>query len=444
MPGQGAVSPGCDGSIEEVNPAESGRVQVRPEVQQLLQQLQSAASTPVATSVSSWSTDEVANWVDGLLGAGRGASFREHGVDGPTLLAISDKDLTEVLGISGVSHAKLIGHLRVLVSADRVDGYVSALTSPPEVKDVEIRPDGTPFSSSRRSSAKSTQRRREAKISTGLLKISAGLSPLSSRYSGYTGGQTASTVGLSSFMGLNSPSNSLRGSFAQAPKLRPSPRYDSPGPGAYEPVSAEHTNSKHASPARVTIGTSPRRAQQPRVDPMSPGPHSYSVSTTAMPNSPRPIIGNSPRDTCKKRWDGAQTPPFYTTNAGLLKQASPRVVFGTSPRDCSEFLQTGCEDKAQSTLRSKSPREERRRQMSPTPNKYSTFGTASRDTDKFLTCKQDGAANAWSFPGNKDKACGGVIGCAARFRSESPTAFLQRSPGPHSYRPNPAFSSTFR
>eukprot|EP00931_Biecheleriopsis_adriatica_P024405 TRINITY_DN15216_c0_g1_i2.p1 TRINITY_DN15216_c0_g1~~TRINITY_DN15216_c0_g1_i2.p1 ORF type:complete len:149 (+),score=7.27 TRINITY_DN15216_c0_g1_i2:306-752(+) len=124
----------------------------------------------------------------------------------------------------------------------------------------------------------------------------------------------------------------------------------------------------------------------------------------------------------------------------LFRHASPRTVFGTSPRDCSKNLQTGDEK-----LRSKSPGAEGKRQLSSGALKSSTFCNAPRDTGEFLICKQEGSIKSSQTPARKERTCGGFIGSAARFRSESPSAsYLQRTPGPQSYRPSPCYSSTFR
>ncbi|CAE8600579.1 unnamed protein product, partial [Polarella glacialis] len=63
---------------------------------------------------AAWSPNDVGDWVESLIGFGTGEVFRQREVDGPTLMALTDRDLAEALGIADSLHrAKLIGHLRL-------------------------------------------------------------------------------------------------------------------------------------------------------------------------------------------------------------------------------------------------------------------------------------------------------------------------------------------
>jgi len=313
---------------------------------------------------------------------------------------------------------------------------------------------------SRVTSSKSLSSKGMSRSESTALTISAGFVPGSSRYSGYIGSGNPATMGLTSLMGLDSPSNSLHGSFNRAAKLQHQRRPESPGPGTYQASLSDKVNSKNTSAAKATIGLAVRSTPQLAT---GPGPQSYNVSSVATaspkPCSPRPTIGTSPRETSRRRWDadiGSNAPSFYSSSSGglSLRHASPRPVFGTSPRDCSKFFKPGgasMPDKASlrrdasppplSKLSAQAPAEPKR-----TSDSKQTFATAPRNTSEFLAPRHDMSLRTAFSPGPKEKSRGGVIGSAPRFnRSNSPISLPQSpSPGPHSYQPNPAFLSTFR
>ncbi|CAJ1345522.1 unnamed protein product, partial [Effrenium voratum] len=68
-----------------------------------------------------------------------------------------------------------------------------------------------------------------------------------------------------------------------------------------------------------------------------------------------------------------------------------------------------------------------------------TFPRTTRDTFQFIPLHSEGAGRLYSP--RHERSRGGTMGFAQRFRSASPR---ERSPGPQSYRPSVAFSSTFR
>lgn len=289
------------------------------------------------------------------------------------------------------------------------------------------------------------------------------LAAASSRYSGYLSAarNPGSVVGLSSLIGLDSPSNSLRGSFNNAP-ARPGfdrmSRRASPGPGTYEAANAEKATGKNTSPPRATIGNSIRQPLR-RIEPGGPGPQSYNISANSLmkPTSPRPTIGTSLKG---RRWDAdvpAGSPTFYSGNGGLnLRPSSPRAVFGNARRDCSKFLKSGgqgaeASDSKDGMTGSQSAVHLRRNQSGlasedqrTSDAKSAPFGTAARDTSEFIVRAGDGVFRSCQSPARKDKVSGGVIGSAPRFRAGSPLGLpTSATPGPQSYRPSPAFLSTF-
>lgn len=61
-----------------------------------------------------WSVQDVANWVESLLGAPYSIRFLEKKIDGPTLLELSEDDLRTELGMEDSIHRKkILGHLRL-------------------------------------------------------------------------------------------------------------------------------------------------------------------------------------------------------------------------------------------------------------------------------------------------------------------------------------------
>ncbi|CAE8658143.1 unnamed protein product, partial [Polarella glacialis] len=122
------------------------------------------------------------------------------------------------------------------------------------------------------------------------------------------------------------------------------PVAETPGPAAYDAVNAERASGKSLSPARATIGKSPRRCLERQGGVAGPGPTSYNVgmqSACPKPSSPQTTIGHASRE-LGRLWqqdNGPSAPAFTNANAALsLRHASPRATFGNSPRDCSKFV----------------------------------------------------------------------------------------------------------
>jgi len=528
-------------AAEEVTSSQQ-RSQLRPEVHQILQQLQNAATAAAVLPVEAasapplqsqhheqesqereqqqhsspvggrymgwrrWSADDVGDWVDSLLGSGNGHVFRQRQVDGPTLVALTGQDFAEGLGIADPLHrAKLLGHLQVMT------GRAEAMPAddPQEVqKDLDKRQllpeealdavgvggesqhpgsedalaDAVQLLDNARQEMLEARWRTDnarsrrlppgnrplSRSQTTAQTISAGypsnFAAASSRYSGYLGAARSpgSVVGLSSLIGLDSPSNSLRGSFSGAPARpgldRMSRRAaESPGPGTYEAANAERAQGKNMSPPRPTIGTSTRQPLR-RIEPGGPGPQSYNISVNSLmkPTSPRPTIGTSSKG---RRWDAdiGGCPTFYSSNGGLnLRPSSPRAVFGNARRDCSKFLNNrgqGAEasDSKDGMTGHQSAVNLRRNQSGlgsedqrTSDVKSAPFGTAARDTSEFIVRAGDGMIRSCQSPERKVKVSGGVIGSAPRFRAGSPLGLpTSATPGPQSYRPSPAFCSNF-
>lgn len=465
-------------------------------------------------SWAKWSPEDVCDWVDSLLGPGFGDIFRQRQVDGPTLMALSSQDLAEGLGIADPLHrAKLLGHLRVMTGGGELPPYeLQEAQNVQEVQQIFHEEQKVPYASAGHPQEpggmpnqqpdssvealtdavqlldEARQEMLEARWATEHSRSGRpppGTRPLSrsqstaqtisagypssftantSRYSGYLGANRnpSGLVGLTSLIGLDSPSNSLHGSFNRAPKLITKKPADCPGPGAYEAAVAERATGKNTSPPRATIGNSTRQPLR-RIEPGGPGPHSYNTSASSLmkPTSPRPTIGNSPKEISRRRWDAdlGGCPTFYSnSNGGLnLRPSSPRAVFGNARRDCSKFLRgagQGAEpSEAKDSLAGNNGSGQMRRNLSGLGQddnrtldaRTAPFGTAARVTSEFIVRGADGELRSCQSPARKDKVSGGVIGSAPRFRSGSPLGIPIRSnsPGPSSYRPSPAFLSNF-
>lgn len=257
-----------------------------------------------------WSPDDVGDWVDALLGESCGAPFRVHRVDGPTLLELSDEDLQSPLGVTSSLHRKkLLGHIRVFrlkrarmaqvsgrqrwgastspgrgpaeseLHHNEVFGLAASPSMPGFYGGYPAAPDNggmPPYmqAGSRRPhvkrSASYPERRRQyggaflsgrtpAEVSSASGDSShredeQGRLPLSGRFSRYMNPSKPSTVGLTSSFGLDSPSYSLRGSWATAPS-RPRDENGVPGPCAYH---VENLHGYKSAAPRATIGSSPR------------------------------------------------------------------------------------------------------------------------------------------------------------------------------------------
>eukprot|EP00928_Gymnodinium_smaydae_P026023 TRINITY_DN20547_c0_g1_i3.p2 TRINITY_DN20547_c0_g1~~TRINITY_DN20547_c0_g1_i3.p2 ORF type:complete len:453 (-),score=72.99 TRINITY_DN20547_c0_g1_i3:60-1418(-) len=260
-----------------------------------------------------WTPDEVGEWVDILCGEGAGEPFRHNKIDGPTLPELSDDDLKNLLGVSNpLNRSKILGHARVLhlrrsgVAMQPTTPVRGRATSPSAgaashmpcgaasagavASGAGLAADGAPLghpAPARRKAAGGGYPGGAASASligslssgslASYLPARSSFSPtetLSSvdsrraddersgfsttnRFSRYTNPNKASTVGLTSYFGLDSPSYSLGGSFSRAPR-RQETATSGPGPCSYN---AQHPRTGASSP-RPTIGNSPRNTTE--------------------------------------------------------------------------------------------------------------------------------------------------------------------------------------
>lgn len=327
-----------------------------------------------------WSADDVADYVDSLLGSGIGASFRLHNVDGPMLLGLTETELRDPLGLADPLHrAKLLGHVRAFRAARarlarRAAGRKEAGKAPgaadPRPQQAARRgpPPAQQFAPAPRQPQHVTSRSQQlpqrqqpqavleqapaqhwqlsrSQSIASTLSDGCSVSGAGSRFSKRLGSSKVSGAACGSSFGLDSPSTSLRGTFGTSPKYARGLSEETPGPCSYNVAEAETSCAKAASSAKATIGMSPRWSAELPADSGGPGPCTYSVGSPSEGGSvskrqpPSATFGNSPRETsridCESPTPG---PSSYQTRSLALKPASPRAVIGTSPRNTSEYI----------------------------------------------------------------------------------------------------------
>jgi len=468
-----------------------------------------------------WSADNVADWVDSVLGAGFGAAFRLHEVDGPMLLGLTEAELREPLGLGDpMQRSKLLGHLRAFRSARarlarraagrRVAGESAKAQSPSPsgvgggaqqaMRQAGRRghsPVPQHFAPSPRTSqhpvtqGQLSRSQSAASTLSGGHSISISMSGAGSRFSKRLGTSKGSAAVCGSTLRLDSPSSSLRGTFGTTPK-HPSckPEDLMPGPCSYNVSEAEQSCGKSASPARATIGQSPRWSAELPPDCAGPGPYSYSVGSISEQGGsiskrqpPRATFGSSPRETSRLDMEELTPgPTSYNVSSLAFKPSSPRTVIGTSSRNTTEYIVSPGvsaanlsvsvgDDRGSSSPWVPSPRvkggvigfcglSSRRPDPQndlPGPCHYNvtatcservgphtTMGKARRDTlEHFI---KDSGEHRFQGPAatSPPRARGGVIGSAPRWREASPVGGSPRSPGSSTYKPRPAVLMNFR
>ncbi|CAE7264231.1 erkA [Symbiodinium sp. KB8] len=267
-----------------------------------------------------------------------------------------------------------------------------------------------------------------------------------SSYSGFIA-SGAETVGLSSLVGLDSPSLSLRGSFEGAPR---GAGFDAaqgsrlPGPSDYEVEQAELGLSKNIAQPRVLLCKAARPAAE-----VAPGPVPYNVSCSSgqaqarpLPRSPQAIIGKPPPflGQSAKLAEAVANRGFcfHSAEGDLpLRPRSPRVVFRTAGRQSTD----------PPARQAPSPPPLRIGHTPGIGQRRVSFTQAPRNTFQFIG-RSDATYGGPSrgselYRESHREIRGGVMGTAKRFRSTSP-GLLDRSPGPQNYSPSIAFSSRFR
>lgn len=394
------------------------------------------------SALHSWSPNDVGKWVDSLLGTGAGQNFRLQQVDGPTLLCLTDQHLKDILDVTDpLARAKLLGHVRLLLPAPK-----QHLRAPA----VSLLRSGS-SANARSSQASGSQHggypglSRSQSTATSI----AAIFPTASRYTRLVGTGPA-TMGLESWIGCDSPSNSLRGSFSTAARKKTIEEV-SPGPCAYNVLSAEKKFS-------ATIGNSPRKpflgGCQDNI--VEPGPMTYKADVAAafvLTTSPRAFFGHSPRD-CLQSWSQERGPGPASYNTEVINRA-PRATIGNSPRNTLEFVarRTAAPDGrsrphgtpkagANTSLR-RSPSAEVLSQLMSSPR--CTIPRAPRETTSYFMKEVSPRAPGAQSP--PPKILGGSMGTATRWRSGSPglsSHDRDKSPGPGSYRPRLTMTSTFR
>lgn len=246
-----------------------------------------------------WSAEDVAGWIDLLLGEGAGDAFRQHQVDGPTLLMLQDDDLRSILGISNALHRqKILGHVKVFqLKLARLGQMAKNSPVPRQPLPSSVLDDSSIGRGSSRmlgsqeftnghfdyapSSRKQIGRSTSAgprieRDHSGASSLHGGFSrsteasfdsrPESScglhgfnRFSRYLNPSRSSTAGLTSCFGLDSPSFSVQGSWNRSPR-RLGQDTCAPGPCTYNVVS--NLEALRSNQPRTTIGQSPRRTAE--------------------------------------------------------------------------------------------------------------------------------------------------------------------------------------
>lgn len=435
-----------------------------------------------------WSVEEVGEWVDNLLEVGAGEAFRRHKIDGPTLLGLSEAELREPLGFTdAMQRAKLLGHLRAFqVRRARVVRKAARHSQPGQPHGIHavtgerptrghgaVTPPG-PQGPPTATAARVRGSRDLGGAGPGLSRSPSAASSLGSGtfrlLRGGAGGKVREGA-VGSCFGHETPSDSTKGTFSQAPRESRGSEAG-PGPASYNVLDAERSSTRHTTAPRGTIGTSPRRiakdATELDVLP-EPGPVSYDVAgaEAALRHSPRAMFGSAAREASysdgETRRSTGPGPGAYMTSNLPSRASSPKGTMGKSARDTTEFVvQTDsavAAGAAPTPLRcgsvgclatpripggyigttprlSRTPEPER---PEPGPTSYNPgigrgthmpsvrIGTARRDTMEFLVRSDSGMRFAPgaagqpgsqpSSPGARSRSRGGVIGSAPRWPS---------------------------
>lgn len=401
-----------------------------------------------------WSPEDTANWVESLLGPGAGQVFLEREVDGPTLMGLSDCDLREALSIADPIHrAKLLGHLSVLRNGQELSrgsrqgsgfgGYPAHVPRRPNKGYATTNHGARPAASSDSLSHS--------------LPGSAG-----SRYSRLLSGRP-DLHSLDCYTGLDSPSNSVRGSFGQALReIDHAHPAESPGPAYYDVLKALKQTTKATHSFQATIGRSPKRPSPLTQGALhEPGPLSYNVGENGhipKKQAPRAVFGSSVRETALiKPLHGSDVSP-HSYNAKPVRAKSPQATIGNSPRDtmrCWISHDTKNLGELNAMRRQKSPRagaaldppilHAKPLEEFGARGPKATFGKADRDVDTHFMKEQYHVQSPGCIP-PAPKIRGGVMTSASRWATTSQGSLHRgdKSPGPCSYRPRVAFLSTFK
>mmetsp|Transcript_18918 Transcript_18918/g.52085 ORF Transcript_18918/g.52085 Transcript_18918/m.52085 type:complete len:381 (+) Transcript_18918:81-1223(+) len=286
-----------------------------------------------------WSADDVGNWVDALCGDAQGAPFRQHKIDGPTLLELTENDLQTILGVANsLNRSKIMGHLRVFqIRRERLMQQVSRRRQQQQFASqngfasglANGNVPGLPRPSSKRKGGTSsvgypTSQNGSETFGTqsfGSIHSSESRPCLeersefstANRFSRYMNPNKASTAGLTSMFGLDSPSYSLRGSFSTAPR-RLERTSVSPGPCAYDVQADDLGRPGNISP-RATMGTAPRPVGA--LSEKSDGVLSEVCNSRPVSRVKGGVIGTAPRWS-DQAWRCAPGPTTYRPRQAYL------------------------------------------------------------------------------------------------------------------------------
>lgn len=281
-----------------------------------------------------WSSDDVGDWIDLLLGEGIGEPFRRNTVDGPTLLELTEDDLRVSLEMGNALHRqKILGHVRVFqMRRARLAQHAArrrlAESQRQAYADQENgdSPDGSPLHYAPPSRKKqgqsqgySTNSNGEASVDSRAMvdspQLDSGFST-STRFAQFTNPSRSSTTGLTSCFGLDSPSYSLRGSWNTAPR-KAGDLKGGPGPCSYNVISNLESPAIKGKTACATIGNSPRHTSENFVNPNTTlGGGGQLLKSTSRPKVKGGVIGTS------TRWNHANGrtpgPASYRPRANFL------------------------------------------------------------------------------------------------------------------------------
>lgn len=269
--------------------------------------------------VLEWTVDDVGDWLNRLaLPEEVQAAFKDKKVDGPTLLELGEEDVRAGLGVEDSIHRKKIkGHVEALKL--RAAQAATALPAtpvgrgmpngvsphgrmlPPRGLGGEEYPEGYPTPRDDGLYLRRTPSARSERLESGWATDSqAG----GTRYSHLLSRTTATNVDTS--FGWDSPSYSIKGSFARAPRATPRNYLGSPGPTTY------NTSEQRARSPRACFGNSSRdTAEHFLRGKSSPGAGQYNPGELTSKGGARVkggVISAAPRFRHMERPTSAHTP----------------------------------------------------------------------------------------------------------------------------------------
>lgn len=300
----------------------------------------------------SWTPLEVATWIESLLGPPFGSPFLEKHVDGPTLLELSEEDIT-YLGIDdSIQRKKVVGHIRVMRMRRARFELEAGIAGNPLESLTDAQTPGTRKSASPR---KASPRGFDASPTRGRLVAGAPLASNRSASASHTrlraearnatsggdcaGGMPAGTA--TPPMRIATQSNISIGSSHEETQRRPVRRMVS-APGSPPPQT-----SRSGSGYFAQTSTSRKKGYD-----FEPGPATYSPDKGkgGYPQGSRNVIGTARRNTSEflilpsaeiiaqtpsAYYLGPTIPPTHTSRVkgGVIGTASRWQCVGTSPRN---------------------------------------------------------------------------------------------------------------